>query len=164
MRKLLALSALLLLPACGHAPAPSAQHPMLGQSVTLALPSDGGALVSIPSQDGKTTVLDFWGPTCEPCRKKLPDLVAKNAELQARGARLILVAVLAENESTEQAKATLSSWGVDWPFLVDRAAEGIAIAAVVLAPAEGERAGAGPAAAADRLLAGLCAVHVEAEG
>ncbi|HQP36387.1 MAG TPA: TlpA disulfide reductase family protein [Polyangiaceae bacterium] len=121
MRKLLALSALLLLPACGHAPAPSAQHPMLGQSVTLALPSDGGALVSIPSQDGKTTVLDFWGPTCEPCRKKLPDLVAKNAELQARGARLILVAVLAENESTEQAKATLSSWGVDWPFLVDRA-------------------------------------------
>ncbi len=119
MRKLLALSALLLA-SCGHAPVPSAQHPMLGQAVTIALPTDGGALVSIPSQDGKSTVLDFWGPTCEPCRKKLPELVAKNAELQARGARLILVAVLADGESTEQAKSTLQQWGVDWPFLVDR--------------------------------------------
>lgn len=120
MRKLVVLSALLLA-SCGHAPTPSAQHPMLGQNVTVALPTNDGALVSIPSQDGKSTVLDFWGPTCEPCRKKLPELVAKNAELQSRGARLILVAVLADGESTEQAKSVLSSWGVDWPFLVDRA-------------------------------------------
>jgi len=91
---------------------------MLNQSVSLALPADNGSLVSIPGSS--TYVLDFWATTCEPCRTATPALVARKDEIEARGARLVLVGVLEEEESTDQARGVLESWGVHEPFLVDR--------------------------------------------
>jgi len=83
------------------------------------LPTEDGALVSIPLPN-RTTVIDAWSPSCVPCRERVPALVKRAADLEAANAKLVLVAVLAEGESTEQARATLSSWGVSRPFLVDR--------------------------------------------
>jgi hypothetical protein len=46
--------------------------------------------------------------------------VARTAELEQHGVELVLVAVLSDSESTEDAKKVLSSWGVTRSFLIDR--------------------------------------------
>jgi len=93
---------------------------MLGRAISFALPTNSGQLVTVPLSSTATTVLEFWAPSCIPCRATLPRLVDREIELNAEGARLLLVAVLAESETTAQAEATLSSWGVRDPFLIDR--------------------------------------------
>jgi hypothetical protein len=51
----------------------------------------------------------------------LPDLVAQRPALSRYRADLVLVAVLADGESTEQAEETLRAWGIAGErFLVDR--------------------------------------------
>lgn len=92
----------------------------MGTRVSLSLPSSTGALVTVPLPSARVTVVDFWAPSCAPCRKKLPALVAREAALNAAGARLVLVAVLSDGESTADAESTLGSWGVQRPFLIDR--------------------------------------------
>jgi thiol-disulfide isomerase/thioredoxin len=117
-RTVFTLFALLALTAC--AGPQSAPSQTLGQPVSLTLPSDDGQLFVLEEQRG-TVVLDLWAPSCVPCRESLPALVAREAELTDAGARLVLLGVLAgEDESTEEARAVLVSWGVDRGFLVDR--------------------------------------------
>jgi hypothetical protein len=84
---------------------------MLGEPVSVSLPADDGSLVTVPTMSGGSYVLDFWAPACEPCRTSTPALVARKAEHQARGASLVLVGVLDQDEDTEQARAVLESWG-----------------------------------------------------
>ena len=87
--------------------------------VALSLPRSDGTLVTVP--DGAAlSVLAFFSPTCQPCRHSLPALVAREPEFVRHGAVLRLIAVLAESESTESARAALADWGVERPFLVDR--------------------------------------------
>lgn len=124
---LAAFAATLVLASCagntaGNTPK-SAPSPVLGRSVRIDLPSNEGTLVSLPARRPATTI-DGFAPSCEPCRSKVPALVARQAELSARGVQLVLVAVLEDDESSEDAKAALVSWGVpaDQPFLVDRGA------------------------------------------
>ena len=102
----------------------SAANDKLGQPVSFSLPSNEGALVSVPLVGAHATVLDFFGPSCEPCRKALPALYAKRGELANHGAQLLLVAVLADGESSDDAGRALSSWGVRAAFLVDREGTG----------------------------------------
>lgn len=96
----------------------AAPSPSLGQKLSLALPSSTGNLATI-GDGGQPLVLELWAPNCKPCKEAVPALVARQGEIRAKGARLILVAVLAKDESTDDARATLSSWGVNIPFLVD---------------------------------------------
>lgn len=123
MRRLdLVLVGVVLWAGCGGAsemPA-SAPNASLGQTAGFSLPSDTGALVSIPIAGAKATVVDAFGPTCEPCRKKVPALVAQRSALGQQGVSLVLVAVLADGEETKDASAALSSWGASSGFLVDR--------------------------------------------
>lgn len=49
----------------------------------------------------------------------MPALHARRKELADRGAKLVLVGVLGDGESTEDAKKALASWGVTAPSLVD---------------------------------------------
>lgn len=92
-----------------------------GPEVSFSLPSDSGDLVTVPIAGARQTVLDFFGPTCEPCAKKVPALVGRRAEIEQHGGKLVLVAVLADGESTADAARALTKWGVRSPFLVDRA-------------------------------------------
>jgi len=87
--------------------------------VRFVLASDCGDMVTVPPADKKKVVLHFFSPTCASCRKRLPALADRRDDISARGARLVLVAVLSDNESTDQATAALRDWGVPWPFLVD---------------------------------------------
>lgn len=124
------------LSSCGPAaPPPSAPSEKLGQTVTFALPSNAGALVTVPLSTSKVTVLDFFGPTCEPFKTKVPALHAKRAELAAKGAQLVFIGVLGDGESTDDAKRALAAWGVEAPFLVDRDGTGKREAGVTALPA-----------------------------
>ena len=88
----------------------------------MQLPNDDGQIVSV-GQGGQALVLEFWSPTCAPCRRKLPELVALAPRIEEHGAELVLVAVLNEGESVALARQQLTRWGVQRSFLVDR--EGI---------------------------------------
>lgn len=113
-----------LLAACGRAAPvpsvlPSAASDKLGREVSFSLATSDGALVTVPIAGARSTVLDFFAPTCTPCKKSLPELYAMRDELAAQGARLVLVAVLGDGESSSDAQRALESWGVHAPFLVD---------------------------------------------
>lgn len=88
--------------------------------MTFSLPSDEGTLVKVPIAGARATVLDFFSPTCEPCKKKVPELLAHRDELAKKNVKVVLVAVLAESEPTDAARKALASWGAPSPFLVDR--------------------------------------------
>ncbi len=118
MRRAALLSCVLTLAACGS-PAKPAATATPARTVAMSLPTDTGDLVTIPIPKVKTTVLDFFGPTCEPCKKSVPALTAKRQAIEAKGGKLVLVAILADGETTEQAETALRSWGVKSPFLVD---------------------------------------------
>jgi len=124
-----------LLSGCGRGAPASAPNDKLGQLVAFSLPTNDGALVSVPLAGAHSTVLDFFGPSCEPCRKALPALYAKRGALATHGSKLLLVAVLADGESTDDAKRALVSWGVSAPFLVDSEGTGRREAGVKNLPA-----------------------------
>lgn len=108
---------------CGSAaPPPSAPSTALGRQVALHLPSERGALVTLPAGGMRATVIDAFSPACKPCAEKVPALLRRNGELVDAGAQLVLVAVLSDGESSEAARAALTSWGVPpaTPFLLDR--------------------------------------------
>jgi hypothetical protein len=112
-------AAVVVLISCAKTPASGAANAAPDRRVSFSLPSDDGNLVTVPLPN-VTTVIDAWAPTCKPCRDKLPALYARRAEIEARGAKLVLVAVLSQSESTDDARAALASWGVNAPFLIDR--------------------------------------------
>lgn len=118
-RALIASALLALTVSCGRGPPASARHPMLGKPVSITLPTDGGEQISVPAPDRRKLVLEFFAPNCESCRTRLPALVDRRELINARGARLVLVALLADHESIDQARSALHKWGVQWPFLVD---------------------------------------------
>jgi hypothetical protein len=112
-----------LLTACGASAPPSpasAASDQLGKPVDLTLPTDSGELASLPAAGAQATVADFFAPSCEPCAKKVPALYRRRAELEAMGAKLVLIGLLAGKENTEDARGALASWGIPGAtFLVD---------------------------------------------
>lgn len=104
---------------CGGGTTPAAPPPLAsGPEVSFSLPSDTGELVTVPLPGAQHTVLDFFGPSCEPCAKKVPELVGRRPEIERRGGKLVLVAVLADGESTGDAERALKKWGA--PARADR--------------------------------------------
>jgi len=92
----------------------------LGRQVSYTLVSNDGELTRVPIP-GRITVLEYWAPTCKPCSKTLPRVAAMRDALRAHGAELVLVAVLAGDEPTEQAERTLVEWHIPGErFLIDR--------------------------------------------
>jgi thiol-disulfide isomerase/thioredoxin len=81
---------------------------------------DDGAPAPIPVPGARAVVLDFWSPTCEPCKRTIPAMLAKRAEIEQKGAVLLLVGVLEKDETPEDAKAVLALWGIDEHFAVDK--------------------------------------------
>jgi thiol-disulfide isomerase/thioredoxin len=91
-----------------------------GQQVSYTLVSNDGELTRVPIP-GRITVLEYWAPTCKPCSETLPRVAAMRDALRARGAELVLVAILAGDESTALAEQTLVEWRIPGErFLIDR--------------------------------------------
>lgn len=106
---------------CAHAAPLSAPTPWLTRRVAFSLPTSAGSLATVPVPGAGATALDFFAPSCEPCRRRLPALWVKHDALAARGVALLLVAVLSAGQPADEAARALASWGAGAaPFLVDR--------------------------------------------
>jgi thiol-disulfide isomerase/thioredoxin len=92
---------------------------------TLA-PAVGGTTLDGRSFDlaalrGHPVVINFWGPSCVPCRDEFPLLAAKLEEHRDDG--LVVVGVLTDDPPAP-ARDFVAEYGATWPTVVD-ADEGI---------------------------------------
>jgi len=76
---------------------------------------DGGAF-DLASHAGRPIVINFWGPSCVPCRDEFPLLESKMAEHTADG--LSVIGVLTD-DPVEPARDFVTELGGTWPTVID---------------------------------------------
>lgn len=76
---------------------------------------DGGTL-DLASLRGHPVLINFWGPSCTPCRDEMPLLAAKVAEHTTTG--LVVVGVLMD-DPVEPARAFVKEFGATWQTVID---------------------------------------------
>lgn len=85
-----------------------------------APPIDGttleGATFSLAELRGRPVIVNFWGPTCVPCRDEFPLFKAKLAEHEPDG--VVLVGVLMA-DPPDLARQFVAEQAADWPTVVD---------------------------------------------
>jgi len=75
-----------------------------------------GAAFDLSTLRGRPVVVNFWGPSCVPCRDEFPLLAAKLAEHSGDG--LSIVGVLTD-DPPEPARTFVAEYGATWPTVVD---------------------------------------------
>ena len=75
-----------------------------------------GAAFDLASRAGKPVVVNFWGPSCVPCRDEFPLLEAKLAEHATAG--LTVVGVLTD-DPVEPARDFVATYHAGWATVVD---------------------------------------------
>jgi cytochrome c biogenesis protein CcmG/thiol:disulfide interchange protein DsbE len=75
-----------------------------------------GASFDLAALRGRPVVINFWGPSCVPCRTEFPLLAAKAVEHQADG--LAIVGILTD-DPIEPARAFAAANGATWPNVID---------------------------------------------
>jgi cytochrome c biogenesis protein CcmG/thiol:disulfide interchange protein DsbE len=75
-----------------------------------------GQPFDLASERGKPVLVNFWGPSCIPCREEFPLLAAKAAQHAADG--LVIVGVLAD-DPVDPARTFAAQYGGTWPTVVD---------------------------------------------
>jgi len=65
---------------------------------------------------GRPVVINFWGPSCVPCRTEFPLLAEKAREHAAEG--LVIVGVLTD-DAPDDARAFVAQYGATWPTVID---------------------------------------------
>ena len=75
-----------------------------------------GASFDLASLRGKPVVVNFWGPSCVPCRDEFPLLESKQAEHDADG--FTVLGVLTD-DPVEPARDFVGKYGGDWATVVD---------------------------------------------
>ena len=65
---------------------------------------------------GRPVVVNFWGPSCVPCRDEFPLLIAKQAQYASDG--LAIVGVLTD-DPPEPARKFVADYGATWPTVAD---------------------------------------------
>ena len=75
-----------------------------------------GAPFNLAALRGRPVVINFWGPTCVPCRDEFPLLKAKLTEHTADG--LAVVGVLTDDPA-DPARAFVADEGATWPTVID---------------------------------------------
>src|SRR5262245_3167785 len=89
----------------------------VGQPVpTIAGTTLDGGTFDLAAYAGKPVLVNFWGPSCVPCREEFPLIEAKLAEHAADG--LVVVGVLTD-DPVEPAREFVSRYGGTWPTVVD---------------------------------------------
>jgi cytochrome c biogenesis protein CcmG/thiol:disulfide interchange protein DsbE len=83
--------------------------PIVGQTLD-------GSTVSLAALRGRPVIVNFWGPSCIPCRDEFPLFEQKLAEHAADG--LAIVGVL-KDDPTSTAIAFVRDMGATWPTVVD---------------------------------------------
>ena len=75
-----------------------------------------GASFDLAALRGHPVVVNFWGPSCVPCRDEFPLLAAKLTEHAADG--LAVVGVLTD-DPPEPARDFVARYGATWPTVID---------------------------------------------
>jgi cytochrome c biogenesis protein CcmG/thiol:disulfide interchange protein DsbE len=75
-----------------------------------------GAAFDLTTTRGKPVVVNFWGPSCVPCRDEFPLLAAKLAEHSVDG--LAIVGVLTD-DPPEPARTFVAQYAATWPTVID---------------------------------------------
>jgi cytochrome c biogenesis protein CcmG/thiol:disulfide interchange protein DsbE len=75
-----------------------------------------GAAFDLASLRGRPVIVNFWGPSCVPCRDEFPLFKAKLAAHAADG--LTIVGVLTY-DGPDDAKAFIAQYGATWPTVLD---------------------------------------------
>lgn len=75
-----------------------------------------GAAFRLADLRGRPVIVNFWGPSCVPCRDEFPLFKAKLAEHAAD--RLAIVGVLM-SDPPEPARDFVAELGANWPTVVD---------------------------------------------
>src|SRR5512146_3067616 len=76
---------------------------------------DGGTF-DLASLAGHPVLVNFWGPSCVPCRDEFPLLAAKLKEHAADG--FAVVGVLTD-DPPDPARAFVAQYGATWPTVLD---------------------------------------------
>jgi cytochrome c biogenesis protein CcmG, thiol:disulfide interchange protein DsbE len=75
-----------------------------------------GTAFDLASLRGRPVIVNFWGPSCIPCRDEFPQFRAKLAEHEADG--LAIVGVLTD-DPVDPARQFVAEYGATWPTVVD---------------------------------------------
>ena len=75
-----------------------------------------GAPFDLATYAGKPVVINFWGPSCVPCRDEFPLLESKLKQHAADG--LTIVGVLTD-DPVEPARDFVAAYGGTWPTVQD---------------------------------------------
>jgi len=76
---------------------------------------DGGTL-DLAALRGHPVLINFWGPSCTPCREEMPLLARKAAEHASSG--LVIVGVLTD-DPVEPARTFEKEFGASWQTVID---------------------------------------------
>lgn len=77
-----------------------------------------GAPFSLAAERGHPVIINFWGPSCVPCRDEFPLFATKLAEHADDG--LVIVGVLTDDPPAP-ARDFVASYGAMWPTVEDPA-------------------------------------------
>ena len=75
-----------------------------------------GTSFDLAAERGHPVVVNFWGPSCVPCRDEFPLLAANLGEHAADG--LVIVGVLTD-DPPEPARTFATRYGSTWPTVID---------------------------------------------
>jgi cytochrome c biogenesis protein CcmG/thiol:disulfide interchange protein DsbE len=75
-----------------------------------------GTSFDLAALRGRPVIVNFWGPTCVPCRDEFPLFKAKLAEHAADG--LAVVGVLTD-DAPDPARTFVAEQGATWPTVID---------------------------------------------
>ncbi|MGZ9276143.1 MAG: TlpA family protein disulfide reductase [Candidatus Limnocylindrales bacterium] len=75
-----------------------------------------GQPFTLSAYAGRPVILNFWGPSCVPCRDEFPLMIAKLSEHAAEG--LAIVGVLTD-DPPEPARRFVADYGATWPTVDD---------------------------------------------
>jgi cytochrome c biogenesis protein CcmG/thiol:disulfide interchange protein DsbE len=75
-----------------------------------------GQAFDLAAYRGRPVIVNFWGPSCVPCRDEFPLLAAKLEEYGAEG--LVVVGVLMY-DGPDEARRFVADLGATWPTVID---------------------------------------------
>lgn len=79
-----------------------------------------GTPFDLTTYAGRPVIINFWGPSCVPCRDEFPLLLAKLETHAADG--LAIIGVLTDDPE-QPARDFVASFDASWPTVVDPAAD-----------------------------------------
>ena len=116
---LAAMAMLLFLAACSNFSRP----PVMAEDFQVTL-FDGGDLRLSDQLGEKSVVLNFWYPSCPPCRAEMPAFQAAWEQVQAEGEDVIFLGLFVPRgfDSEQDARDFVEEMGLTYDFATDSAA------------------------------------------